>query len=75
VGHLQAALAAQGCLVVVADDGEATDDLVRDMTEVLMSRCACMYCRRGALSRYAGGDGCRTGVANCRGEVRRVGAV
>ena len=35
VEHLQAALAAQGRRIVVVDDGETTDDLVRDMIEVL----------------------------------------
>jgi putative resolvase len=33
---------------VVADDGETTDDLVRDMIEVLTSCCARLYGRQGA---------------------------
>jgi putative resolvase len=47
VEQLQAALAAQGRRIVVADDGETTDDLVRDMIEVLTSSCARLYGRRG----------------------------
>ena len=46
-----AALAAQGRRIVVADDGETTDDLVRDMIEVLTSMCARLYGRRGARNR------------------------
>ena len=51
VEHLEAALAAQGRRVVVADSGETTDDLVRDMIEVLTSMCARLYGRRGARNR------------------------
>jgi putative resolvase len=51
VEHLQAALAAQGRRIVVIDDGETTDDLVRDMIEVLTSMCARLYGRRGARNR------------------------
>lgn len=51
VEHLQAALAAQGRRIVVADAGETTDDLVRDMIEVLTSMCARLYGRRGARNR------------------------
>jgi putative resolvase len=51
VEHLQAALAAQGRRIVVVDDGETTDDLVRDMIEVLTSMCARLYGRRGARNR------------------------
>lgn len=46
--YLKAALAAAGHRVVVADLGEATDDLVRGMSEVLTSMCARLYGRRGA---------------------------
>ena len=49
--HLEAALAAHGRKVVVADPGETTDDLVRDMIEVLTSMCARLYGRRGARNR------------------------
>lgn len=51
VEDLEAALAAHGRKVVVADPGETTDDLVRDMIEVLTSMCARLYGRRGARNR------------------------
>jgi putative resolvase len=51
VEHLEAALGAQGRRIVVADPGETTDDLVRDMIEVLTSMCARLYGRRGARNR------------------------
>jgi|SRR5919204_1292366 putative resolvase len=51
VEQLQAALAAQGRRIVVADDGETTDDLAGDMVEVLTSFCARLYGRRGARNR------------------------
>ena len=47
---LDAALAAQGRRLIVADPGETTD-LVRDMIEVLTSMCARLYGRRGARNR------------------------
>ena len=51
VEQLQAALAAHGRRVLVADTGETTDDLVRDMIEVLTSFCARLYGRQGARNR------------------------
>lgn len=36
---------------MVANNGEGTDDLVRDMIEVLTSMCARLYGRRGARNR------------------------
>jgi putative resolvase len=51
VEHLEAALSAQGRRIVVADPAETTDDLVRDMIEVLTSMCARLYGRRGARNR------------------------
>ncbi len=51
VEHLQAALAAQGRRIVVADGSETTDDLVRDLVAVLTSFCARLYGRRGARNR------------------------
>jgi putative resolvase len=51
VEHLEAALSAQGRLIVVTDTGETEDDLVRDMIEVLTSMCARLYGRRGARNR------------------------
>ena len=49
--QLEAALAAHGRKIVVTDPGETTDDLVRDMIEVLTSMCARLYGRRGARNR------------------------
>jgi len=45
------ALAAHGRRLVVVDDSEVDDDLVRDMTEVLTSFCVRLYGRRSARSR------------------------
>lgn len=58
VGYLEAALSAQGRRVVVVDEGEMDDDLVRDMTEVLTSFCARLYGRRGARDRAVKALGC-----------------
>lgn len=49
--HLSAALQATGRRIVVIDDAEVDDDLVRDMTEVLTSFCARLYGRRSASRR------------------------
>lgn len=51
VEHLTAALAATGRRIVVVDTSETTDDLVRDMVEVLTLMCARLYGRRGARNR------------------------
>ncbi|MFF0115692.1 IS607 family transposase [Streptomyces prasinus] len=48
---VEAALSATGRRLVVLDDGEVEDDLVRDMTEVLTSLCARLYGRRSAKNR------------------------
>ena len=48
---VEAALSAHGRRLVVIDDGEVEDDLVRDMTEVLTSFCARLYGRRSARNR------------------------
>jgi putative resolvase len=53
VEYLEAALAAQGRRIVVVDDAEVDDDLVRDVTEVLTSLCARLYGRRWAARRAA----------------------
>ena len=45
------ALKAQGRRVIVVDDTELDDDLVRDMTEVLTSFCVRLYGRRAAKHR------------------------
>jgi putative resolvase len=51
VEHLQAALAAQGRRIAVADPGEKTDDLVREMIEVPTWMCARSCGRRCARNR------------------------
>lgn len=48
---IEATLAAQGRKIIVIDDTELEDDLIRDMTEVLTSFCARMYGKRGAKNR------------------------
>ncbi len=49
--YVEAALAAQGRKLVVIEENEVDDDLVRDMTEVLTSLCARLYGRRSAKRR------------------------
>ncbi len=53
VEHLEAVLSASGRRLVVLDPTETTDDLVRDITEVLTSMCARLYGRRAAKNRAA----------------------
>ncbi|GAA3806229.1 IS607-like element IS1535 family transposase [Streptomyces chiangmaiensis] len=48
---IEAALSASGRRLVVLDDGDVEDDLVRDMVEVLTSLCARRYGRRSAKNR------------------------
>lgn len=48
---IEAALASNGRKLMVMDDSEVEDDLVRDVTEVLTSLCARLYGRRGAKAR------------------------
>lgn len=48
---VEAALSAHGRRLVVIDEAEMDDDLVRDMTEVLTSFCARVYGRRSARNR------------------------
>ena len=55
---VEAALSAHGRRLVVLDSGEVTDDLVRDMVEVLTSFCARLYGRRGARNRAIKAVGC-----------------
>ena len=52
-GLVESALKAQGRRLVVVDDTELDDDLVRDMTEVLTSFCARLYGRRAAKHKAA----------------------
>jgi putative resolvase len=51
VEHVQAALATPGRRIVIVEPCETTDDLVRDMIEVLSGKCARLYDRRGASNR------------------------
>jgi putative resolvase len=55
---VEAALSAHGRRLVVLDDGEVDDDLVRDMVEVLTSFCARLYGRRSARNRALKAVGC-----------------
>jgi putative resolvase len=48
---IESALAAHGRRLVVLDDGEVEDDLVRDMVEILTWFCARLYGRRSAKNR------------------------
>jgi putative resolvase len=50
---VETALSATGRRLVVLEDGEVEDDLVRDMVEVLTSFCARLYGRRSAKNRAA----------------------
>src|SRR2546429_4326317 len=51
VGLVEAALSAHGRRLVVLDEGEVEDDLVRDMVGVLTAFCARLYGRRSAKNR------------------------
>jgi putative resolvase len=55
---VESALAAHGRRLVVLDDGEVDNDLVRDMVEVLTSFCARLYGRRSARNRALKAVGC-----------------
>ena len=48
---VEASLLAHGRQLVVLDEGEVEDDLVRDMVEVLTSFCARLYGKRSARKR------------------------
>ncbi|HEV8562420.1 MAG TPA: IS607 family transposase [Actinophytocola sp.] len=48
---IEAALAGQGRRLLVVDPAETTDDLVRDMIDVMTSLCARLYGRRSAKTR------------------------
>ena len=51
VGMVEAMLQARGGSLVVIDNEEVDDDLVRDMTEILTCFCARLYGTRSAASR------------------------
>ncbi len=49
--YIEAALRASGRKVIVVDKAEMTDDLVKDMIDVLTSFCARLYGRRSARNK------------------------
>ncbi|EQD77307.1 Resolvase domain protein, partial [mine drainage metagenome] len=49
--YVESALAAQGRKVVVIEPDEVTDDIVRDLHEVIVSMCARLYGKRCARHR------------------------
>ena len=49
--YVAAALAGSEARILVMEDGELEDDLVRDVTEVMTSLCARLYGRRSAKRR------------------------
>jgi len=49
--YVEATLAAQGRRVMVVDGSEITDDIVRDLHEVIVSMCARLYGKRAAKNR------------------------
>ncbi len=51
VDAIKAALDAQGRRLLVVDPADTSDDLAKDMIDVLTSFCARLYGRRGARSR------------------------
>ena len=69
-GLVESALKAQGRRIIVVDDTEPDDDLVRDMTEVLTSFCARLYGRRAAKHKTDATAGTALGVPCWCGAVR-----
>jgi putative resolvase len=61
VEHVEAALWASGRRLVVLNQDETTEDLVREMTEVLTSMCARLYGGRSARRRAAAAMSSATG--------------
>ncbi len=49
--YIEAALARSGRRLIVVEEGEANDDLVRDMVDALTSFCARLYGKRSARNR------------------------
>ena len=49
--YIEAVLAAQGRKVVVMEEEETADDIVRDLHEVIVSMCARLYGKRTAANR------------------------
>ena len=48
---VEAALAAAGERIIVVEEGEVTDDLVRDLLAILTAACGRLYGRRSAQNR------------------------
>ena len=67
---VEAALSATGRRLLVLDDGEVEDDLVRDMVEVLTSFCARLYGRRSAKNRARTTGGRRAWLTSARSPRR-----
>jgi len=70
---VEAALWAHGRRLVVLDDGEVTDDLLRDMVEVLTSCCARLYGPRSARNRALKAVRCAEGDVGPAGLVGAAG--
>lgn len=51
IEYVEAALSAQGRMLVVVDPDEMKDDIVRDLHEVIVSLCARLYGKRSAKNR------------------------
>ena len=51
VGMVEAMLQARGGSLVVIDDAEVPDDLVRDMREIMTCFCARLYGKRSAANK------------------------
>lgn len=49
--YVEASLAAQGRRIIVIEPEEMTDDIVRDLHEVIVSMCARLYGKRSAKNR------------------------
>ena len=49
--YIEAALSARGARILIMEEEEIEDDLVRDVTEVMTSLCARLYGRRSARRR------------------------
>ena len=49
--YIEAALSARGARILIMEEQEIEDDLVRDVTEVMTSLCARLYGRRSARRR------------------------
>lgn len=49
--YVESALAAQGRKIIVIEPDEMTDDIVRDLHEVIVSMCARLYGKRSAKNR------------------------